>query len=64
MLLKKLGFQKFWWFCGGGSVVMWCLIVILWMLIVIKKIRVSKILEVFSICIDLVNNKLIDRFRS
>ena len=52
-------------FCGGGSVVMWCLIVILWMLIVIKKIRVSKILGVFSICIDLVNKKLlIERFRS
>jgi hypothetical protein len=52
-------------FCGGCSVVMWCLIVILCLLIVIKKIRVPKILGVFSICVDLVNkNLLIERFRS
>jgi hypothetical protein len=29
-------------FCGGGSVVMWCLIVILCMLIVIKKLGFQK----------------------
>ena len=52
-------------FCGGGSVVMWCFIVILCLLIVITKIRVSKILGVFSICVDLVNkNLLVERYRS